>query len=454
MSFPKNFLWGAASAAYQVEGAWNEDGKGPSIWDAMTQEPGHIAHGENGNIACDHYHRYQEDVALMKKLGLKSYRFSVSWSRVLPDGTGKVNEKGIAFYDSLINELLAAGIEPMVTIYHWDLPMALYERGGILSGEFPAWFEEYTRVLAKAYGDRVKYWITFNEPVMFIGAGYVVGIHAPFEHVDLNGQMTLARNTLLAHGRAVSALRKECGPQVKIGIAPSTDTVMPFHETVEEIEEARRLTFAIRTDIPVGSIAFWLDPIYLGHYPQEFVDAMEAQGTPVPTFTDEEWASISQPLDFLGYNVYQAGFGPTDVPPFTYDRYAYRGSARTGTGWNITPDVVYWCCRFFSERYHKPLVITENGMACNDFIFLDGKVHDPARIDFLHRYLRSLKRAVDEGIEVWGYQYWSIMDNFEWTDGYDKRFGIVYVDYPTLRRIPKDSAEWYAEVIRTNGECL
>lgn len=450
MSFPKNFLWGAASAAHQIEGAYNEDGKGLGIWDALTQEPGHVMHGENGNVACDHYHRYKEDVALLKKIGVKTYRFSVSWPRVLPNGIGEVNTIGLQFYQNLVDELLEAGIEPMVTLFHWNLPMELYKRGGWKNPEISDWFEEYTNVVVKALKGKVKYFITINEPQCFIGAGMKDGVHAPFETCSTVELMGITRNVLLAHGKAVKAIREICGQDVSVGMAPTGPCAIPKDTSKEAIEEARYRSFAIHKDTYLGSNAWWADPIFLGKFPEE---AKAAFGELLPVFTKEEWQIVAAPLDFYGFNVYQAG---DSIPnePFSYERDAYTGSPRTAMEWMITPDVMYWSCKFLYERYKKPLLITENGMANNDFIFLDGKVHDVARIDFMHRYLLSLKKVIEDGIPVIGYMYWSIMDNYEWALGYDKRFGLIYVDYQTQERNLKDSAYWYREVIQSNGEML
>ena len=451
MGFSNGFLWGAASAAHQVEGAYLEDGKGPGIWDAMVNEPGRIAHGENGNIACDHYHRYKEDVALMKEIGLKSYRFSVNWSRVLPEGIGKVNSKGLKFYVNLVHELLQAGIEPILTLYHWNLPMALYEKGGWKNPESSDWFAEYVSVVASALGDKVKYWVTFNEPQVFVGAGLLGGAHAPFEKNSIEDIMKITRNVLLAHGKAVTILRERCTSEVKISIAPSTDTVIPENKTREAIEKARKQTFSVIKDFVPASICWWTDPVYLGHFPEE---AKQLFGEKLPKFTEEEWALVSQPLDFFGFNVYQGGGDVFPPDPNRHGRYDYQGSPRTAMGWCITPDVVYWCCKFFYERYHLPIMITENGIACLDLVSLDGKVHDPGRIDYMNRYLLKLEEAIDEGIPVLGYQYWCAMDNFEWTCGYDMRFGLIYVDYRNQERILKDSAYWYSEIIKQNGKNL
>ncbi len=450
MAFAKDFLWGAASAAHQVEGAWNEDGKGASIWDTFTRTPGRIANGENGDVACDHYHRYKGDVALMKEIGLKSYRFSVSWPRVIPNGVGEVNEKGLQFYRDLVDELLAADIVPMVTLYHWDLPTGLYEKGGWKNPEIVEWFAQYAEVVTKALGDKVKYWMTFNEPQLFVGGGMTVGFHAPFEQNPTDILMQVTRHVFLAHGRAVEVIRRNC-PGAKVGMAPTGGCVIPSKLTEEGIEKARQESFSMDEMGYMFSNVWWADPIFKGDFAHQ---AKAVFGDRLPVITKDEWKLISQPLDFYGFNVYEASGVSQPRDPYAYDRYSYQGSPKTAMGWNITPDVLYWCCRFLHERYGKPLMITENGAAFPDLVSLDGKVHDPGRQDFVNRYLLSLKKAVDEGIPVLGYQYWSIMDNYEWTAGYEKRFGLIYVDYCTQERILKDSAYWYREVIRSNGESL
>lgn len=442
MDFPQNFLWGAASAAAQIEGGWDEDGRGPSIWDVLYK--GHVAHNESDLVACDHYHRFREDVALLKKLGVKSYRFSVSWSRLLPQGTGAVNPAGAAFYRALAGELRAAGIEPMVTLYHWDLPYALHLRGGWQNPESVAWFAAYTRAAVDTLSDRVRYWFTFNEPQCFAGLGYAYGAHAPFlkEPESLRG---VTRHVLLAHAEAVKILRAEAKLPPQIGYAPTGSLFEPRAGTPEAVEAARAETFG--GEGGTFSIGWWCDPILLGTVPPYLEKTIGG-----PLFTAEELRGVCQPLDFLGFNLYQSAAG--EDPATGYPVNAWQGSPRTAMGWPITPDALYWAIRFLHERYSLPILITENGMANNDFVMLDGKVHDPQRIDYVHRYLRAAKRAVAEGYPLLGYTYWSILDNYEWAEGYDKRFGLVYVDYKTQQRIPKDSFAWYAEVIRTNGGCL
>lgn len=442
MGFDKEFLWGAASAAYQVEGAYDEDGKAMGIWDALSE--GHVKHGENGNIACDHYHRFKEDVAIMKRMGLKSYRFSVSWPRIMPE-EGKINEKGVQFYKDLVTELVDAGIEPMCTLFHWNLPMWLHEKGGWRFEGISDIFEEYTKVVIDALSDKVSWWMTINEPACFIGNGYITGIHAPFEsnvdNWDKIGEILpcLCKNVLLSHGKAVQTIRQYAVKEPKVGMALNGNLILPLDKTDEAIAAAKTATFSYETSF--FGIDLWAGAMILGDLHPIIANAISA----------EELAVIHQPLDFLGYNCYNAN---------NYDEYAgknelvYPGMPRTSMEWPITPTALYWAAKFFYERFQIPLLITENGMANLDFIMTDGKVHDPQRIEYLKMYLKGLKQAVDEGVPVIGYQYWSIMDNFEWAEGYDKRFGLIYVDYQTQERTPKDSAYWYAEVIETNGREL
>ena len=414
----------------------------------MEEETGYIIRNENGNVACDHYHRYREDVAIMKELGLKSYRFSVSWPRVMPEGYGTVNEKGLQFYIDLVNELTEAGIEPMVTLFHWNLPTAIYELGGWENPQVVDWFEQYTDVVTTALGKKVKYWMTFNEPQLFIGAGLNAGVFAPFEKKSTEALMRISKNVYLAHGKAVRIIRKNCQNSI-VGMAPTGEIVIPRDMNAESIERARKLSFSMKKESFTSSITWWSDPIFFGKIPE---DAQAIFGKCLPVLTEEEWEIVTEPLDFYGFNIYQ-GLEDLDSTE-EYGPYAYPGSPKTSMDWNVTPEVLYWSCRFLYERYGKPIMITENGMSSFDWVSLDGKVHDPNRIDFLHRYLRSIKDAVSEGIPVLGYQYWSIMDNFEWINGYDKRFGLVYVDYRTQKRTIKDSACWYRDVIATNGEIL
>lgn len=447
--FPKDFLWSASTAATQIEGGWNADGKGESIWDTLVHDgTGKIAHSENADVAIDFYHHWREDVALMKEIGLNAYRFSISWSRVLPQGTGSVNEAGLQFYRDLCDELLRNGIQPLVTLYHWDLPTALYRKGGWKNPESRNWFAAYTDVISRALGDRVRYWMTFNEPQMFCGLGLQVGVHAPFERNDDANLMIVTRNILLAHGEAVRILRKNC-PDAKVGIAPTGDCCLPEDDSPLAMEKALDRSLSPYPNYLMSN-TWWADPIFLGRYPAW---AKGELGTLLYPMNAEEWALVSQPLDFYAFNCYQ---NTVDLipDPSRYPEGAGQGSPRTATGWNIVPEVLYYASKFWFERYHLPVLITENGFANNDFVMLDGKVHDPQRIDFLHRYLRQVARASEEGIPVLGYSYWSLFDNFEWAAGYDVRFGLIHVDYATQQRTLKDSALWYRDVIATNGDNL
>ena len=450
MGFAKDFVWGAATSSYQIEGTGRDSGKGQNIWDVFTKEPGRVYEGDTGDIACDHYHRFREDVAYMKELGLKGYRFSIDWSRVLPEGTGKVNEKGIDFYNALIDELLEQGIEPYITLYHWELPYDIYKRGGWMNPEIVEWFGQYARLVAERFSDRVKYFFTLNEPQCFVGLGFLQGCHAPGVKAPLRDTFEMAHNALKAHGRAVQMLRAYGKQNVQIGYAPTSGMCYPEKETPKDIEAARKALFALPDDLSnwTWNVSWWSDPVILGKYPEEGMKKYEKY---LPVITDEDMKLISQPIDFYGQNIYNGRcirMG-TDGRPEEVRRPA--GFPKTATNWPVTPEALYWGPKFLYERYRKPIYITENGMACHDTVSQDGKVHDPNRIDFLARYLKNLKRAAEE-IDIRGYFQWSLMDNFEWDKGYAERFGIIYVDFETQERIWKDSAYWYRDLIRRNGD--
>lgn len=450
MGFAKDFVWGAATSSYQIEGTGRDSGKGQNIWDVFTKEPGRVYEGHTGDIACDHYHRFREDVAYMKELGLKGYRFSIDWSRVLPEGTGKVNEKGIDFYNALIDELLEQGIEPYITLYHWELPYEIYKRGGWMNPEIVEWFGQYARLVAERFSDRVKYFFTLNEPQCFVGLGFLQGCHAPGVKAPLRDTFEMAHNALKAHGRAVQMLRAYGKQNVQIGYAPTSGMCYPEKETPKDIEAARKALFALPDDLSnwTWNVSWWSDPVILGKYPEEGMKKYEKY---LPVITDEDMKLISQPIDFYGQNIYNGRcirMG-TDGRPEEVRRPA--GFPKTATNWPVTPEALYWGPKFLYERYRKPIYITENGMACHDTVSRDGKVHDPNRIDFLARYLKNLKRAAEE-IDIRGYFQWSLMDNFEWDKGYAERFGIIYVDFETQERIWKDSAYWYRDLIRRNGD--
>ena len=423
MGFAKDFVWGAATSSYQIEGTGRDSGKGQNIWDVFTKEPGRVYEGHTGDIACDHYHRFREDVAYMKELGLKGYRFSIDWSRVLPEGTGKVNEKGIDFYNALIDELLEQGIEPYITLYHWELPYEIYKRGGWMNPEIVEWFGQYARLVAERFSDRVKYFFTLNEPQCFVGLGFLQGCHAPGVKAPLRDTFEMAHNALKAHGRAVQMLRAYGKQNVQIGYAPTSGMCYPEKETPKDIEAARKALFALPDDLSnwTWNVSWWSDPVILGKYPEEGMKKYEKY---LPVITDEDMKLISQPIDFYGQNIYNGRcirMG-TDGRPEEVRRPA--GFPKTATNWPVTPEALYWGPKFLYERYRKPIYITENGMACHDTVSQDGKVHDPNRIDFLARYLKNLKRAAEE-IDIRGYFQWSLMDNFEWDKGYAERFGIL-----------------------------
>lgn len=433
MGFSKDFLWGAASSAHQIEGAFDEDGKGAGIWDALGA--GHVKHGDNGNIACDHYHRFREDVALMKKIGLKSYRFSVSWPRVMPE-KGKVNNKALRFYSDLVDELVRAGIEPMVTLFHWNLPMWAHAYGGWENEKVVEDFEEYTKVVIDALSNRVTYWMTINEPQCFIGFGYIWGTNAPFLQKP-EALPFLTRNVMLSHGKAVKIIRKHAQKTPLIGFAPTGSGFTPKDSSAEAIERAREKTYTEENTV-IGN-SWWMDPIILGKLPNGLKDYV----------SQRDLKEICQPLDFFACNIYCSQNYTKESED---DSFVYPGMPRNTMDWSITPEVMYWMPKFHYERYHLPVLISENGMPNIDFVMLDGKVHDPQRIDYIKRYIQELKRAADEGIPVIGYQYWSILDNYEWAEGYDRRFGLIYVDYRTQKRTLKDSAYAYAEIIQANGD--
>ncbi len=452
MPFCKDFIWGAATAAYQIEGAAGEDGKEDSVWDEFCRIPGTTFENQTGETACDHYHRYKEDIALMKQLGLKAYRFSVSWPRVLPQGTGELNEAGVRFYQDLVDELTENQIEPFVTLFHWDLPAALQKRGGWLNPDSPLWFEYYAEQIAKIFSGKVKYYFTLNEPQCFVSLGHGNGIHAPGLKLSDSDNFLTAHHMLLGHGLAVKALRKYGGSGLQIGIAQNGRIRTPQTDSAGDAEAARQATF----DVPencydaIFSIAFWSDPVFKGQYPRV---CHEKFSKVMPQIGRDDMEIISQPLDLFALNVYNSTCVRKDGRGWKFENFP-AGTAKTACGWPVTPECMYWYSKFLYEEYKKPVLISENGMSAHDTVSLDGKVHDPNRIDFLNRYLLALRKAAEEGIDIRGYFHWSLMDNFEWALGYNERFGLIYVDYQTQQRILKDSAYWYKEVIRQNGENL
>jgi len=446
--FPDGFVWGAATASYQVEGAWNEDGRGLSVWDEFCRWEGKTWEAATGDVACDHYHRYREDVAIMKEIGLHAYRMSVAWPRVIPDGTGPVNEKGLAFYDSLIDALLEADIQPWVTLFHWDYPWELFRRGGWLNRDSVSWFADYAQVVVDRLSDRVQHWMTLNEPQCFISLGHGTGNHAPGLQLPVKWQLLAAHHALMAHGRAVQVIRSRAKTRPVVGWAPVG--VVRYPNTRDDVEAARRATVGMY-HAGLWNNAWFSEPVIFGHYPE---DGIRLFGDAVPNAPAADFDIIKQPLDFYGANIYNS-------LPVRFDENGEIEECRRPDGfritlyqWPVEPASLYWGPKFLHERYKLPIVITENGMACHDWVSMDGKVHDPQRIDFLHRYLLELRRAVADGVDVKGYFQWSLLDNLEWHEGYKYRMGLVHVDFETQKRTLKDSAAWYRDVIRTNGACL
>lgn len=450
--FDQNFIWGVAGSAYQTEGGAADDGRGKCVWDTFA-ETGHIEEGQSAYPACDGYHRFREDLQLMRELGIRAYRFSLNWARILPEGTGPVNPKGIAYYREVLAACREYGITPFITLFHWEYPQALENRGGWLSPESPDWFAAYARVCAENFSDDCSVFIPMNEPQCFCGLAHQACVHAPGTRYTDEELLRMIHHVLLAQGKAVQTLREYAKQPLRIGYAPTCSVALPASEAPADIEAARKNYFGFYQgpDNWAWNVSWFSDPVLLGHYPEE---GLRKFSRSLPKITDADLEMISRPIDFYGQNIYngypvKAGANGEPVP---VPRKA--GYTKTAAGWPVTPEALYWGSRFLYERYHKPIVITENGMSCHDAVSPDGRVHDPNRIDFLRSYLKELKRSAEEGTEIAGYFQWSFLDNFEWNKGYNERFGLVYVDYETEKRIPKDSAFWYGNVIRTNGEEL
>ncbi len=439
--FPSGFLWGAATSAYQIEGAPLDDGAGPSTWHRFSHTPGRTENNETGDVACDHYHRYKEDVALMRDLGLGAYRFSISWSRILPEGTGAVNERGLDFYRRLVDELLGAGIKPVATLYHWDLPAALDDRGGWLNRDISWWFADYAQVLFRALGDRVAMWTTLNEPWVVSDGGYLLGALAPGHRNHFEAPIA-SHNLLRSHAAAVQAYRTI--GKSPIGIVVNLEPKYPASESYEDREATRRADAYMNRQ--------YLDPLFFGSYPTEL---REMFGEAWPDFPAWDFEELQQPLDYLGINYYTRGLTKSD--PATVIERATRvrnpRAAYTETSWEVFPqgltDILVWV----KERYgNLPLYVTENGAAFYDPpTLIDGRIDDPLRVAYFRQHLGAVLDAIDRGADVRGYFAWSLLDNYEWALGYSKRFGIVHVDYATLERTPKASARYYADVIRANA---
>ena len=441
--FPEDFLWGAATSAYQVEGSPLADGAGPSIWQRFAHTPGMVANGDTGDVACDHYRRYRDDVRLMGALGLQSYRFSVSWSRVLPEGTGRINRKGLDFYSRLVDALLEQGIVPNATLFHWDLPAALDDRGGWLNRDSAHWFAEYAEVMFRALDDRVPYWTTLNEPWVVTDGGYLRGSVAP-GHRNLYETPIVAHNLMRASGAGIQAYRAH--GRHRIGVVFNIEPKYPASEREEDAAAARRAHAYMNQQ--------FADPALLGSYPPELA---QVYGDAWPDFPAEDFRLTRQPLDFVGINYYTRAVvrhdeaaWPTRAAPVP------QPGTHTETGWEVYPQGLVDTLLGFKQRYGDiPLYLTENGAAFGDPPPAGGEVlDDPLRVDYLRRHLIAAHRAIEAGVNLRGYYAWSLLDNLEWSLGYAKRFGLYHVDFATQARMPKASAKFYARVIASHGEAL
>lgn len=444
MKFPADFVWGAATSAYQVEGAAYRDGGGDSVWDMLGRQPGRIAGGDTGEIACDHYHRYREDVELMADIGLQAYRFSVSWPRVLPRGVGEINQRGLDFYDDLVDALLEKNILPWLTLFHWDFPYQLYCRGGWLNRDSADWFADYVAIIVERLSDRVTHWCTLNEPQIYIGNGHLAGSHAPGLRMGFAEALLAAHHTLLAHGKAVQAIRAGSRQAAVVSASQAGSYCMPTTDLEADVEAARGRNFAIRHQDFYNNTWF-ADPMLLGRYP---ADGIELFGADLPEIRGDDLDTICQPLDYFGANIYWGSYGRAGDEG-EFEPVINENLDRTDLGWPVTPEVMYWAPKFYFDRYRLPVVVTENGMANADRV-QGGVVDDEARIRFHHDYLSEYARVIDDGVPCPAYLAWSVMDNFEWAEGYAKRFGLIHVDYATQRRTLKNSAYWYSHVIAAN----
>ncbi len=445
-SFPDDFVWGTATSAYQIEGSPAADGAGPSIWHRFSHTPGNTWLDQTGDVACDHYRRYKDDVAIMAELGANAYRFSIAWPRIFPRGTGAVNKKGIDFYSRLVDELLKRGIKPNVTLYHWDLPEALDDRGGWLNRDVADWFGDYATTMFDALGDRVDMWSTLNEPWVVTDGGYLSGGLAP-GHSNLFEAPIATHNLLRSHGLAVQRFRSSKASKGKIGITVNLEPKYPASDSLEDLTAVRRADAYINRQ--------YLDPVFLGQYPEEMREIFDEAW---PEWPAEDMRLIKQPIDFLGVNYYTRRveqYHPDNLPLRT--RHVPQPQhIETDTRWEVFPEALTKILLWVTERYGKPpIYITENGAAFYDPPHtIDGRVEDPLRVEYFRQHLRAAHEAMSKGVDLRGYYAWSLLDNYEWAHGYSKRFGIVHVDYSTQQRTIKSSGRYYAKVIRTKGAIL
>ena len=443
IEFPQGFLWGSATSAYQIEGSPLADGAGPSIWHRFVRTPGMVKDGDSGDVACDHYRRYRDDVALMRSLGLKAYRFSIAWARVLPEGKGRVNAAGLDFYDRLVDTLLENGIEPLATLYHWDLPAALDDRGGWLNPDIAGWFAEYASVVYRKLDGRVKKWATLNEPWVVTDGGYLHGALAP-GHRNLFEAPIASHNLMRAHGAAVKAYRAEGKHQ--IGLVVNLEPKYPASDSAEDRAAVRRADAYMNRQ--------YLDPVFKGAYPAELEEIF---GEAWPTWPAEDFSLIRQPIDFLGVNYYTRNVTRHDANSWPLRASPVRQNATyTETGWEVFAQGLTDTLTWVRDRYgNPPVYITENGSAFYDPPEVEGEtLDDPLRVDYMRKHLCAVHAAIAQGCDIRGYMAWSLLDNLEWSLGFSKRFGIVHVDFATQKRTPKASARLYADVVASNGRVL
>jgi beta-glucosidase len=445
-AFPADFLWGAATAAYQIEGSPLADGAGPSIWHRFSHTPGHTLNGDTGDVACDHYNRYESDIGLMSEIGLKAYRLSIAWSRVFPEGKGRINPAGLDFYSRLIDKLLESEIIPNVTLYHWDLPAALDDRGGWLNPDIASWFGDYATAVFDRLADRVPMWSTINEPLVVMDGGYMHGNLAP-GHRNMYEAPIVTHNLLRAHGTGVQAFRARNAANSRIGLVVNLEPRYPASDSPEDLAAtARADAYGNRQ---------YLDPLLLGTYPEEL---REIFGEAWVEWPDADMKLIREPVDFLGVNYYSRSVirHDSDKPPIDVSAEPQTKELHTEMGWEVFPSGLTRILTWIKSRYGDiPLYITENGSAFTDPPTpIEGRVSDPLRVEYLRLHLIAARDAIRQGVQLRGYFAWSLLDNFEWSYGYTKRFGIVHVDYETQTRTIKDSGRFYSTVIRTNGSVL
>ncbi len=449
VSFPEGFQWGAATSSYQIEGAWNEDGKGKSMWDKISHDTGFIKNDDTGDVACDHYHRYKDDIQLMKEIGLNAYRFSISWPRIFPTGKGRINSKGVKFYDNLVNELLENEIEPVVTLYHWDLPAALNEIGAWESREVVDAYVEYANFMFNHFGDRVKMWITFNEPMIFTYFFYFGGFYG--KRGDIEGGVRASHLVNVAHAKAIGAYRSSEHSDGQIGITLNLSQVYP--ETESSLDKTAATTVHALIN------RWFLDPVFKASYPPESLKFFQERFD-LSLITKEDLTLLKKnPMDFLGINNYSCrrisikrSEDLTNLGKLLMPSRKKKGVEVSEMGWEVCPDGLYDLLKLVDEDYNHPLIyITENGMACKDDKIVGGMVQDDDRLNYLKRYFEAANRAIKEGVKLKGYFVWSLMDNFEWIEGYSKKFGLIKINYDTQERIWKKSAMWYRDVITANG---